>query len=163
MTTLPKVRDIPLRELTPKMLEFAHLLVYGAGDDAKSMKLEDAARTIGARYKWARRLSTEGVFRAEVARLVAAKREGLKPKAIDELDRQLGVELESPKDTADIRRKAAAIVLHEPGKGVQVNVGIQNTVNQATIIPGYVIRHRAKEGEQAPQPLTIEGSKAGDD
>jgi hypothetical protein len=62
---------------------------------------------------------------------------------------------DSTNDAARVRAALALEELHNPKQaaGVNVNVGIQNSLNQQTILPGYVLDLSALN----PAP-TIEGN-----
>jgi hypothetical protein len=145
-----------LRELTDEMKEIASLLVFGAEEPRRDLKIEpgkrlsveEVAAVMGCRRRFVRRLLEAPLFQAEMSRLLVALRSGAKVKAVQTL---IG-EMDHPGDLAadsKARIDASKAVLNEGG-GVNVSIDnrVQNTVG-VQVRAGYVFE-RSSPGPARP-------------
>lgn len=130
-----------LKSLNERHYRIINKMVYS------KMTADQVALELRVKAAWVRALVQDPLFRAEFDRTLQAKRDAMKPAA---LDRQ--GELVNSEDEHIALGATKAILSDGKGSGVSVNVGIQNTVNQTTNVAGYVVRLPAKA-----EPVTIEG------
>jgi hypothetical protein len=134
-------------------------LVEPHGLDAdKPLTLEEAARVLKLRLRFARQIASSPKYLAYHAKLLGDSRSGAKAKAMHRIielaSRKAGDEDETAAD-ARVSLEASQAILDEGQRGININVGIQNNLDgrMPTKI-GYVIR----APQQPREPLTIDAT-----
>jgi hypothetical protein len=127
-------------------------LVWGVEDDGRRpATLKEAAAAGSMKPDTLRPWLHRPEVRAEIAnekKALLAWATSANPHAL------MSIRDDSANDAARVRAALALEELHNPKQaaGVNVNVGIQNSLNQQTILPGYVL------DLSALNPPTIEGN-----
>jgi hypothetical protein len=135
--------DKPLTAITDKHRRVAALMVYGVDgrmaerhglEPGKPLAPQTCADYLGVRRAYVRNLLADPLFRAEMTQMLAAKRLGYMPHALERV-REL-----TDSDNEGVALRASETMLGErQGSGTTVNVH-QTNVNATAIRPGYVVR-----------------------
>jgi hypothetical protein len=140
------------RPIPAKVREAISLMVYGRLDDpdCRAITFIEAAHETGIKPDVMRRY----LDRPEVRTLLLRERRAFRAAICSGNE----AALQKVRDTAANGMAVVSAVraleeLDNPRQpaGVAVNIGVQNSVNQSTVVPGYIIRYPAK-----PAPI-IEG------
>lgn len=135
--------SVDLARLNDKQRAILAALVYGLDEDngkpirSREVSVNELADHFNVRRRYIRDLLLQPIVKAEMASMIAAKRLGLVPKAINVLDNAM----HSDNEAAAV--KAALGVLGETAKAAAVTVNVNQqtaVIGGDTIRPGYVIK-----------------------
>jgi hypothetical protein len=165
-----QLRAIGQVELGARHRLLAELIVFGTDHRRterlglplnEPLTLEQAAAVLNIKRRNARQIFSLPAFQKMLTQAIGDLRSGARPRAIKTLIDMMTDEGAGTAADKAVRIKAAMALLDE-GKGVSVNVQVNNQTNLAqTIRPGYVLDLGALYGRRHDDdgPPTIEGKR----